>query len=250
MDQNVERDPRVMWIFAVSALIVIIGAVAPVALTAGSENRLNIVAIPYVIAAIALAVNAFMYTQGRLIAAALYFIAGLAIVYGILSMLSVPLRLAVAGTCPTSEATCPLGFEHPLTNGETNGLDTATICGILAIFIAFYGLAMVYRRRKPAPTTPARVWPAAPPVTSTTPGPAVTKPAEPEAVAPAEPTPVAAPEPEPVAVADPVPAPQPTPTPARRAPRKKAATPPPPPVEEELKELPAPEELKELPPPA
>ena len=165
MDRNVQRDPRITWIFAIAAGLVIIGAVAPLALTSGGPNRLNVVAIPYVIAGVALAGTAYLAHQGRLVAASLYFVAGLAIVYGILGMLAVPLRLAVLGTCPAGQPACPSGFEPALTGGETSALDTATLCGLLAIFIAFYGLALVYRRRRPATTKPATASPASPPTT-------------------------------------------------------------------------------------
>jgi hypothetical protein len=208
-----------------------------------------VVAIPFGVAAVGLAISAVMYQQGRTVAVALYFVAGLSVVYGILAMLAVPLRLAVVGTCPAAPAHCPTGFEPPLTSGENSGLGTATFCGILAIFIGFYGLVMLYRRVRTARSIEPKAWPATPPVqpaqTSDAAAPLVdAAPAE-----PAEPTPVAVPEPEPTAPADPVPV-RPAPKPVRRAAARKASPAPNPPVNEEMKELPAPEEPKELPPPA
>jgi hypothetical protein len=234
MEHTAEKDSRIMWIFWVAAALVAVGAVAPLA-SSGIQGRISGVAIPFLVAAVALGANALFYHQGRPIAVALYFIAGLAIVWGILSMLAVPLRLAVVGTCLPAPARCPAGLERPLTSGENTGLGIATFFGILAIFIAFYGLLILYRRQRFAPRKEATSWPAAPP--------------EAASPAPADPEPVAPPEPEPVAAAEPEPAPTPSPKPTR-APRKKAAVAPAPPAEEELKELPAPEELKELPPPA
>src|SRR5207302_7073145 len=151
-----------MWVFGIAAALAAIGALAPLAFTIGAHSRVGSVAIPFGIAAIALAVNAVIYHQGRVVAVALYFVAGLAIVYGILAMLAIPLRLAVVGTCPAAPAHCPAGLEPPLTSGENSGLGTATFCGILAIFIGFYGLVMLYRRARTARTqTQSHAWPAA-----------------------------------------------------------------------------------------
>jgi len=264
VDQNVERDQRIMVAFGIAAGLVVIGALAPLAFSVGAHSRIGGVAIPFWVAAVALAINAFMYQQGRTVAVTLYFVAGLAIVYGILAMLAVPLRLAVVGTCPAAPAHCPVGFEPPLTSGENSGLGTATFCGILAIFVGFYGLVMLYRRARKARTRsePAG-WPAQPPVQAAPAEPEPAKPVEAAAVAvaepepgPAEPTdpveaaPVAVAEPEPVPPADPVAPAPPAPKPVRRAAAKKPQPAPVPPAEQELKELPAPEELKELPPPA
>jgi len=238
MEQNAEKDPRIMWIFWVAAALVAVGAVAPLA-SSGIQGRVSGVAIPFAIAAVAFGANALFYHEGRPIAVALYFIAGLAVVYGILAMLAVPLRLAVIGTCLPTPARCPAGLERPLTSGESTGLSIATFFGILAIFIAFYGLLILYRRQRFALRKEGTSWPAAAPEAASP------APMEPAAVAAAEPEPVATPEPEPVP--EPTPAPKPA---RRRAPRKRAAVAPIPPAEQELKELPAPEEPKELPPPA
>jgi hypothetical protein len=238
VEQNADRDARIMWIFWIAAALVAVGAVAPLA-SSGTQGRVNGVAIPFIVAAVALGANALFYHEGRPIAVALYFVAGLAIVYGILAMLAVPLRLAVVGTCLPAPAPCPAGLERPLTGGENSGLGVATFLGILAIFVGFYGLLMLYRRASLTAREPVSLWPAAPPAAPITPD----KPVEPE--------PVEAPEPAPVAEAEPVLAPTPpAPKPARRVARKKAAVAPIPPAGEELKELPAPKEPKELPPPA
>jgi hypothetical protein len=245
VEQNAERDPWIMWMFWIAATLAAVGAVAPLAFS-GIHGRISFVAIPFIIAAIALGANALMYPQGRPIAVALYFISGLAIVYGLLAMLAVPLRLAVYGMCPPAPARCAPGFEQPLTNGESSGLGFATFLGILAIFVGFYGLLLLYRRRSQALRRSASSWAVAPPAPSPTPAPPAAAP-----VAAAEPAPVAPPEPEAVVVApaEPEPAPPPpAPQPAAKAVRKRAPRAPKPRVAEELKELPAPEEPKELPP--
>jgi uncharacterized membrane protein len=211
-----DADQRVTWAFWAAAGLVAIGAVAPIALTAGAHSRLASVIIPFGLAAIAFGADAFMYRQGRPVAVSLYFVAGLAIVYGILTMLAVPLRLAVLGTCPTAPAHCPVGFEQPLTSGENSGLGVATFCGVLAIFIGFYGLLVLYRRRPGGTGTQPALWPSQPPA----------KPPEPPAAA----TPAAA------EVSAPA-------TKATDEPKEL-------PAPDEPAELPAPEEPKELPPPA
>src|SRR5216684_3216928 len=217
-----------MWAFWVAAALAAIGAVAPLSFSIGAHSRLQWVIVPFGIAAVVLGINAVMYHQGRSLAAALYFFAGLAIVYGILAMVAVPLRLAVVGTCPPAPARCPLGYEQPLTSAENSGLALASFCGILAIFVGFYGLLMLYRRLGVRPRQRS-LWPAKPPAQ-----PAPPAPVAPVALqaAPVEPTPA------------PAPAPPRAPR-SRTRPRAKAR-----PLADEPKELPAPEEPKELPAPA
>jgi hypothetical protein len=264
VDQKVIRDQRVMWAFWIAAAIAAIGAVAPLSFSIGGHSRLSGVIVPFGIAAVALGVNAVMYHQGRSLAATLYFIAGLAIVYGILAMVAVPLRLAVIGTCPPEPAKCPLGFEQPMTGAENSGLGLASFCGVLAIFIGFYGLLMLYRRlgvgarprrgllwpaKPPAQPAPAAESAPAAPVVATpvVEAPAMTAPAE---VATGEATPVAeAPAPEPPAPAAPRAARTRTRPPAKARPRIVAQEPKELEAPDEPKELPAPAEPKELPPP-
>src|SRR5216683_3780777 len=159
-----------MWAFWVAAALAAIGAVAPLSFSIGAHSRLQWVIVPFGIAAVVLGINAVMYHQGRSLAAALYFFAGLAIVYGILAMVAVPLRLAVVGTCPPAPARCPLGYEQPLTSAENSGLALASFCGILAIFVGFYGLLMLYRRLGFRPQQRS-LWPAKPPAQAAPPAP-------------------------------------------------------------------------------
>jgi len=149
-----------MWSFWAAAGFSAIGGLAPFAFSIGGHSRLTGVVIPFGIAGVAFAVNALMYHQGRPIAVALYFIGGIAIVYGILAMLAVPVRLAVVGTCAAAPAPCAVGLEQPLTSGESDSLTAATFCGVLAVFIGFYGLLVLYRRRTAAAREKAQVWPA------------------------------------------------------------------------------------------
>jgi hypothetical protein len=201
------HDQRSLWAFWIACGLTAIGAAAPLVLSGGS-NRIGIV-YAYVLAAAALGACAVLYRQGRSVVTALYFVAGLAVVYGILSLISVPLRLAVVGTCPPEPASCAVGLERPLTGGETTALGFAVGMGIVGILTGFFGLVMLYRGLK------ASVLPSAPPTRRIAPVADASRPA-PETTAAPEP---AAPE---------------SPAPAAAV---------------ELDELPAPAEPLELPPP-
>jgi hypothetical protein len=105
---------------------------------------------------------ALLHHQGRPVATALYFVASLAVVYGILVLLSLPLRLAVLGTCPET-GPCALGLEKPITSSETTALGFSVGMGIVAILAAFFGLRTQFRRHRvrrqaaaPPSTPPAR----------------------------------------------------------------------------------------------
>ena len=214
MEPTVYRDQRVVWSFWIAAALVAAGGIAPFITSFGANSRIGAVFYPFGIAAVALVVNALTYHRGRPLAVALYFLAGLALVYGILWMLSLPIRLAVVGTCLPSPAGCLPGAEPAMTDGESNGFAIATLCGVLGIFVGFYGLLMLYRRRAALAKEAPEVWPAQPP----------SKPA-------AEP-PVEAVTPKLAAAAAPT-----------KSEVKAEA-------DDEPKELPAPLEPKELPPPA
>jgi hypothetical protein len=217
VDRSIGRDQRVMWAFWIAAALAAIGAVAPILSSVGSHTRLAGVIIPFGIAAVALAVNGNLHARGRSLAVLLYFIAGMAIVYGILEMVSLPLRLAVVGTCPPAPDACPAGYEQAMTSGEDTGLGLAAFCGILAILVGFVGLVLLYRRHRGAARMQAAAWPAQAPA----------KPAE--APPAAEATPVASVE-------------------SKLPPATDVAAETDEP--DELKELPAHVEPKELPPPA
>jgi hypothetical protein len=272
VEQKVIRVQRVMWAFWIAAAIIAIGAVAPLSFSIGGHSRLEGVIVPFGIAAVALGINAVMYHQGRSLAATLYFVAGLAIVYGILAMVAVPLRLAVVGTCPPEPASCPVGFEPPMTDAENNGLGLASLCGVLAIFIGFSGLLMLYRRLGTR-ARPRRglLWPAKPPAQAAPAAEVAAAPVAPAAAAPVVATPIvkdpsvtasaeAAPaEAEPIADAPTPAAPAQVAPPAARTrtrptakarPRIVVSEPKELQAPEEPKELPAPAEAKELPPPA
>jgi hypothetical protein len=202
------HDQRTYWAFWIACGLAAVGGLAPLVLGGGS-NRIGIV-YAYLLAAVALGACALLYQQGRPLATGLYFIAGLAIVYGILSLIAVPLRLAVVGTCPPEPASCGLGLERPLTDAETTSLGFAIGIGIVGLLTGFFALIMLYRRLSASVLPPS-----APPARRIAP-----------VATEAPPTPAAAPAPEP-------PAPEPVATEAAA----------------ELDELPPPAETLELPAP-
>jgi hypothetical protein len=235
-----------MWAFWIACGLTVTGAVLPLLLVVGTSSRISGVAIPFAVAAVAFAVNALIYHQGRPLAAVLYFIAGLAIVYGILALLAVPLRLAVVGTCPASQASCPSNFERVLTVSEDAGLTIAVAMGVLAILTGFFGLLMLYRRSAPRAVTHATpLWPDRPPEAAA---------AEPAA---ASPMPAPAPASEAISTPETSPAPEaptaasaPPPPAAKRAPKPKPKPAPAAQPAEPMLELEPPATVLELPPPA
>lgn len=184
-------DQRTVWAFWLACALAAVAALAPLLLGGGS-NRLGGAVVPFAVAAVALGACALLYAQGRPIATGLYFLASLAIVYGILAMVAVPLRLAVLGTCPPAPAPCGAGLERPLTGAENTALGFAVGIGVVAILTGFFGLVTLYRRLAPPATftPPAR---RIAPIAAKAPAEAVPTPA---------PTPSPPPEPEPEAAAE------------------------------------------------
>lgn len=232
-----------LWSFWIACGLAVTGAILPLLLAAGGTNRIAGAALPFGAAAIAFAADALLYSQGRPLATGLYFIAGLALVYGMLSMIAVPLRLAVIGTCDPAPAVCAAGFEPPMSGGENSGLAIGVAMGTIAILVGFFGLLMLYRIRPGAATAPptriAKPW--VPPAEAT-PAPAVAEPQAAPAVGavPAAETPVVAAGDSAAAASKPARKPR-----ARRAPKPQAELAAP----EEPLELAAPEEPLELPAP-
>src|SRR5487761_1179003 len=247
MDPISQREPRVLWSFWIACGLAVTGAILPLLLAVGGTNRIEVAAIPFGVGAMAFAAAALLYDRGRPVATALYFVAGMALVYGMLTMIAVPLRLAVIGTCVPAPAICPAGFEPPMTGGENSGLAIGVAMGTLAILVGFFGLLMLFRiRPQVAPAPPKRIEKPWVPPAGATPAPAAP---EPEPVAAA----AAAPSDESRSATSAAAAGDGTAAPARppRKPRPKRAPDPPrgQTAPEEPLELAAPEEPLELPAP-
>src|SRR5216684_5279833 len=186
-----------LWSFWLACGLAIAAGVAPFVFGGGS-SRLGGALFPFALAAILLGACALLYNQGKPITALLYFLASVTIVYGILSILALPLRLAVLGTCPPAPAACGPGLERPLTAGESAALGFAIGIGIVAILTGFFGLVTLYRcKAAPAPPTPPVRQIAAVGAKKPVGSAPATAVAEPTSTAEAAPAPTAPPKPEP-----------------------------------------------------
>jgi hypothetical protein len=158
VDQELERHVIVEYAFWAAAGLAAIGGIGPLIAAAGHTNRLAGIVVPFLAAAGGFAVLAVLYRRGRYFAALVYFLGGLAIAYGLLLVLAIPLRIAVEGSCPPAPQRCTAGQELQLTSVETLGLSIAVAFGALALLTGFFGLLTLYRR-KPGATQGPTVWP-------------------------------------------------------------------------------------------
>jgi hypothetical protein len=158
VSQEFEQHVIAERAFWVACGLAIVGAVGPLIAASGHTNRLAGVVVPFLAAAGANAALALLYRRGRSFTALIYFLGGLAVAYGVLLMLAVPLRLAVEGTCPPAPQACTNGAEMQLTSPETLALSIAVGFGALSLLTGFFGLLTLYRRR-PAPSQAQSVWP-------------------------------------------------------------------------------------------
>lgn len=134
------------------------GAVVAIAAPAGGINRVSGVALPFAVGAALLAANALISLRVGWLGGLLYAAASLAVLYGMILALSVPVRLAVEGICPPTTASCPLGFERPASSAEIFAAYAAAACGAFALALAFVAVETRYRRpprrQKDQPVTP------------------------------------------------------------------------------------------------
>jgi hypothetical protein len=134
------------------------GAVVAIAAPAGGTNRVLGVALPFAISAAALAANGLTSLRVGWLGGLFYAAATLAILYGMILALSLPVRLSVEGICPPTTASCPLGFEHPARSAEIFAVYAATACGAFALALAFVAVEARYLRtprpKKNQPVTP------------------------------------------------------------------------------------------------
>jgi hypothetical protein len=218
VNQELSRNPFIERAFWVASGLAVVGAVLPLVVTIGQSNRLAATFWPFAAAAIGMGALAVFYERGRAMAGLVYFLSGLALAYGMLLLLSVPIKLAVLGSCPRPPTPCNGAVELQLSPAESTALTIAVAFGVMSLLAGFVALSVLYRQRAPAP--PPAVWPEIPPAPKSPPAPEPTPPPAPEA----ELEPVL--EPEPVA---------PAPSPKRKRTRKKAA---PAPVAEPAAETP------------
>ncbi|HEY2597224.1 MAG TPA: hypothetical protein VGJ79_01960 [Candidatus Dormibacteraeota bacterium] len=165
MESISTREPRVLWSFWVACGLAATGAIASIVLAPSDLSRALGVAIPFALAAVLLGIMALTYPRGKSWATALYILAWIAVVYGILRMIAVPLQQAVIGACPVSADVCAPGLSRPFGTGETVAIAVGIITGALALQVGLFGLRAIYRSaRKYGPasyatTPPTRVIP-------------------------------------------------------------------------------------------
>ena len=184
------HEQRQSWAFWVASVLAFVGGVSPLVF-AGISSRVSGATIPFWIAAIVFGVSARYRSQSRPLAVGLYFIAGLAIVYAMLQMVSLPLRLTLVGTCPPSPAQCLPGLEKPMSEGEQSGLWFGVGIGLVAIFVGYFGLFNMIRRPRgrAAPVPPSGLTPPVrtiPPVQDLPEAESISAEAKPEESKPAE----------------------------------------------------------------
>jgi len=191
--ERLSQEPRLVWSFWLAAALAAVGGAMPF-LIGGSSSRIANAFIPYTIGAIAFGLAALWHDRGRAVTGVLYFVAGLALVFGMLTIFAFPLELAVLGTCAAPPAPCAGGLERPLTISENTGIGFAAGFAFAALFVGFLGLMIVYRRHvlgPPAPPAARSIPPIAStrnetPVAATAPTPAATNGARPAAEEPEE----------------------------------------------------------------
>jgi hypothetical protein len=151
--QTPVQEQRLIWSLWLAAAIVFVGGLTPL-FFGGTSSRVATVIVPFSVGAVGLAVCALLHNQSRTTVAIVYFLAGLAIVYGLLSIFSLPVRLAALGACPIAPDPCASGLPRALSDGENTGLGSAAAFGIVGLMVGFLGLATLYRRPVLPPFVP------------------------------------------------------------------------------------------------
>jgi hypothetical protein len=158
-----QQGQRLIWSFWLAAGLALVGGLLPFVF-GGTSSRVSGVILPFAVGAAGLAGCALLHKQGRMAVSIVYFLAGLAIVYGLMSMFSLPVRLAALGSCPVAPDPCTTGLPRALSAGENNGMGSAAAFGIAALFVGFFGLVTLYRRTAlPEFVPPVRKIPPMPP---------------------------------------------------------------------------------------
>ena len=148
--------------------LAVLGVAADLVVPIGGENRLGGAVVPLAVSAVALAVLARLRHLDRWFSLILYAVPALGLTYGMMAVASVPIRLAIVGTCPAS-GVCPVGYDHPLASRESVALYLVVACGLVALLLTLMALELQFQprlrllgRARPAEAQPASA-PAPPP---------------------------------------------------------------------------------------
>jgi len=151
MNKAFESNRISDWCTWAACGVATLGGVVVISAPAGGSNRVLGVAVALAVGAAMLAASALTTLRMGWLNGLLYATAALAMLYGMLLALSLPLRLAVEGACRPAPAPCPLGFDHPQTSGETFAVYAVVMCAALALVLIFVAIEVRYIR-KPRPT--------------------------------------------------------------------------------------------------
>src|SRR5260370_8626613 len=114
MPPAANTEQRMLWSFWLACGLAIAAGAARFVFGGGS-SRLGGALVPFAIAAILLGACALFYNQGKSITALLYFMASVTVVYGMLSILALPLRLAAIAPSPPPPPPSTPRLARPLT---------------------------------------------------------------------------------------------------------------------------------------
>ena len=123
------------------------GAIVVLLVPAGHTNRVAGVALPFGVATALLVANGIAWRRLGMIGAALDGVAALALFYGIVLALSVPVRLSIEGLCQPSAKSCPVGFDYPLSNAENFAVYATLVIGAIGVALSFVAFEIKYLHR-------------------------------------------------------------------------------------------------------
>jgi hypothetical protein len=161
--RSLTRSPNglsaVDWCLLVGCLLTAAGGVIVLVAPAGGANRVSGIVLPFALSAVAQLANVLTRRRSGWLSGLLYAVAVFAILYGVILAVSLPLRLAIEGPCQPAPAPCPLGFDLPITAGESIAVYAAVICGLLSMVVNFVAVELQFRPRRnrfPAPDDPPK----------------------------------------------------------------------------------------------
>ena len=159
LTQAPNRLSAVDWCLLIGCVLIAAGGVVVLLAPAGGTNRVSGVALAFAVSAVAQLANVVARRRNSWASGLLHALSVLAILYGVILAVSLPLRLTIEGACPPAPAPCPLGFDLPITAGESVAVFAAAVCGAVSIVFDFVAVELQFRPRwrpMPAPDEPAK----------------------------------------------------------------------------------------------